>query len=114
MHLAANRVAGLIAVVACDKPPVGTLAAVLEHNMPSVILSDGSIRPGVDPETGELLDVVTAFQIAGDPDAEVRARVALHACPGPGQLRRDVHLQHHADLHRRARPGAAAHGVAGV
>ena len=49
-HLAANGVAGLIAVVACDKPPVGTVAALLEHNVPSVILSDGSIRPGSDPE----------------------------------------------------------------
>jgi len=84
VHLAANRVAGLIAVVACDKPPVGTVAALLEHNTPSVILSDGSIKPGVDPATGSRIDLVAAFQEAGDPDAEVRARVALHACPGQG------------------------------
>ena len=84
VHLTANSVAGLVAVVACDKPPVGTLAAVLEHNTPAVILSDGPIRPGVDPETGERIDLVTAFQAAGDPAAEVRARVALHACPGQG------------------------------
>ena len=84
MHLAANRVAGLIAVVACDKPPVGTVAALLEHNVPSVILSDGSIKPGHDPVTGERIDLVSAFQTAGDPDAELRARVALHACPGQG------------------------------
>ena len=31
--------------------------------------------------------------------------------PGAGQLRGHVHLQHDADLHRRARPGTAAHGV---
>ena len=84
MHLAANGVAGLIAVVACDKRPVGTVAALLEHNVPSVILSDGSIRPGVDPETGERIDIITAFQVASDPDDEVRARAALHACPGQG------------------------------
>ena len=35
-HLNANDVQGLIAVVACDKPPVGTLAAVLERNVPAV------------------------------------------------------------------------------
>ena len=52
VHLAANGVAGLIAVVACDKPPVGTLAAILENDTPAVILSDGSIHPGIDPETG--------------------------------------------------------------
>jgi dihydroxy-acid dehydratase len=83
MHLAANSVAGLIAVVACDKPPVGTLAAVLENDTPAVILSDGPIKPGIDPETGERIDLVTAFQ-AVDQDAEVRARLALSACPGQG------------------------------
>jgi dihydroxy-acid dehydratase len=84
MHLAANQVAGLIAIVACDKPPVGTVAALLEHNAPSVIMSDGSIRPGVDPATGAPIDIITAFQNASDPDQEVRARLALHACPGQG------------------------------
>jgi len=84
MHLRANEVAGLIAVVACDKPPVGTLAAVLEHNAPAVLLSDGSIKPGVHPETGDRIDLVTAFQVAGDPDPEARTLMALHACPGQG------------------------------
>jgi len=83
LHLAANSVAGLVAVVACDKPPVGTLAAVLENDTPAVILSDGPIRPGSDPETGARIDLVSAFQVA-DQDAEVRARFALHACPGQG------------------------------
>src|SRR5580704_14611890 len=83
VHLAANSVAGLVAVVACDKPPVGTVAAVLENNTPAVILSDGPIRPGIDPATGDRIDLVSAFQ-AADQDAEVRARFALHACPGQG------------------------------
>ena len=83
VHLAANSVAGLVAVVACDKPPVGTVAAVLENNTPAVILSDGPIRPGIDPETGARIDLVSAFQ-AADQDDEVRARYALHACPGQG------------------------------
>ena len=34
--------------------------------------------------TGERIDLVTAFQYAADPDPEVRARLALHACPGQG------------------------------
>jgi dihydroxy-acid dehydratase len=83
VHLAANGVAGLVAVVACDKPPVGTLAAVLENNTPAVILSDGPIRPGIDPATGDPIDLVSAFQMADQPD-DVRARYALHACPGQG------------------------------
>jgi len=84
LHLNANAVAGLIAVVACDKPPVGTLAAILERNAPAVLLSDGSIRPGSDPLTGERIDLVTGFQFASDPAPETRARIALHACPGQG------------------------------
>src|ERR1700722_18863352 len=83
VHLAANGVAGLVAVVACDKPPVGTVAAVLENNTPAVILSDGPIRPGIDPETGARIDLVSAFQVV-DQDADVRARYALNACPGQG------------------------------
>ncbi len=83
VHLAANGVAGLVAVVACDKPPVGTLAAILENDTPAVILSDGPIHPGTDPATGARIDLVSAFQVA-DQDAEVRARYALHACPGQG------------------------------
>ena len=84
LHLNSTGMAGLIAVVACDKPPVGTLAAILEHNAPAVLLSDGSIKPGIDPQTGERIDLVTGFQFAGDPDPATRARIALHACPGQG------------------------------
>ncbi|WP_420333731.1 dihydroxy-acid dehydratase [Roseibium sp.] len=83
-HLEASGLAGTIAVVACDKPPVGTMAAVLEHNEPAIIMSDGTIRPGRDPETGEMLDIVSAYQVAGHQDAAVRHRIACHACPGIG------------------------------
>jgi len=83
-HLEASGLAGTIAIVACDKPPVGTLAALLEHNQPAIIMSDGSIHPGHDPKTGETIDLVTAYQVAGHPDAEYRQHIACHACPGIG------------------------------
>lgn len=83
-HLSATGLAGTIAVVACDKPPVGTLAAMLEHNLPAIIMSDGPIRPGTDPETGEKIDIVSAFQVAGHPDPDYRHHIACHACPGFG------------------------------
>ena len=83
-HLEATGLAGTIAVVACDKPPVGTLAALLEHNQPAIIMSDGAIHPGTDPHTGEKLDIVSAYQVAGNPDAEYRHHIACHACPGYG------------------------------
>jgi len=111
-HLAANQIAGLIAVVACDKPPVGTVAAILEHNAPAVVLSDGSIRPGVDPVTGERIDLVSGFQTAGDRDAEVSG--GTPCLSRSGKLRRHVHLQHHADIHRGPRTRAASHGGSGI
>ena len=83
-HLSATGLAGTIAVVACDKPPVGTLSALLEHNLPSIIMSDGPIHPGKDPETGEALDIVSAYQVAGHPDPAHRHHIACHACPGYG------------------------------
>ncbi|BBK38462.1 dihydroxy-acid dehydratase [Allostella sp. ATCC 35155] len=83
-HLEATGLAGTIAVVACDKPPVGTLAALLEHNQPAIIMSDGPIHPGHDPVTGDALDIVSAYQVAGHTDAEFRNRIACHACPGIG------------------------------
>ena len=83
-HLEASGLAGTIAVVACDKPPVGTLAALLEHNQPGIIMSDGPIHPGKDPLTGELLDIVSAYQAAGHPDPAYRKHIACHACPGIG------------------------------
>ena len=83
-HLEATGLAGTIAVVACDKPPVGTLAALLEHNQPAIIMSDGPIHPGMDPNTGEALDIVSAYQVAGHPDPEYRHHISCHACPGFG------------------------------
>lgn len=83
-HLSASGLEGTIAVVACDKPPVGTLAGILEHNRPAIIMSDGPIRPGRDSETEEPIDIVTGFQVAGHPDAEYKKRIACEACPGYG------------------------------
>ncbi len=84
LHLSGSQAKGVIAVVACDKPPVGTLAAILEHNEPAIIMSDGSIRPGTDPETHEPIDIVSSFQIAADDDEAKKERYALNACPGCG------------------------------
>ncbi len=83
-HLSASGLEGVIAVVACDKPPVGTLAAILEHNRPAVIMSDGSIRPGTDSATGEPIDIITSYQLAGSDDEGLKRRIALEACPGFG------------------------------
>ena len=83
-HLSASGVEGLIAVVACDKPPVGTLAAILEHNRPAILMSDGSIKPGKDSVSGEAIDIITSYQIAGNDDDELKRRISMESCPGYG------------------------------
>ena len=84
-HLSATGLVGTIAVVACDKPPVGTLSALLEHNQPAIIMSDGSIHPAPDPDSkSQVIDLVSAYQAAGNPDPAYRSRIAQHACPGYG------------------------------
>ena len=83
-HLSATGLEGTIAVVACDKPPVGTVAAILEHNKPAIIMSDGPIRPGMDSITKERLDIISGFQVAGSEDEELKNRIACEACPGYG------------------------------
>ena len=41
-HLSASGLEGTVAVVACDKPPVGTLAAILEHDRPAIMFQDST------------------------------------------------------------------------
>lgn len=83
-HLSASGLEGTIAVVACDKPPVGTLAGLLEHDRPAIIMSDGPIRPGVDSATEQPIDIISGFQVAGHSDADFKKRIAREACPGYG------------------------------
>ncbi len=83
-HLSATGLEGLIAVVACDKPPVGTIAAVLEHNRPAIIMSDGSIRPGRDSQNGDPIDIISSYQIAGSDDENLKRRISFESCPGFG------------------------------
>ena len=83
-HLSASGLEGTIAVVACDKPPVGTLSAILEHNRPAIIMSDGPIRPGIDSVSNEPIDIISSYQIAGSDDEALKKRIACEACPGFG------------------------------
>ena len=83
-HLSASGLEGTIAVVACDKPPVGTVSAILEHTRPAIVMSDGPIRPGTDSVTKERIDIITGFQVAGSDDEEMKKRIACESCPGFG------------------------------
>jgi len=112
VHLAANGVAGLIAVVACDKPPSGRWPPCWRTTRPrSSCRTAPSTRASTPPR-------VIHRPRVGLPDGGPARRGAhpLRAArlSRSGQLRRHVHLQHHADVHRRFGSRAAAHGVAGI
>ena len=47
-------------------------------------MSDGSIKPGIDSVTKEPIDLITAYQLAGSDDEELKKRIACEACPGHG------------------------------
>ena len=47
-------------------------------------MSDGSIKPGIDSLTGEPIDIISSYQIAGSNDENLKKRIALEACPGYG------------------------------
>jgi len=47
-------------------------------------MSDGSIKPGIDSLTKEPIDLITAYQLAGSDDEELKKRIACEACPGYG------------------------------
>lgn len=82
-HLRGSKVEACIVVGACDKPQPGSVAAIVELNVHGINMSDGSIRPYIDPSTGERLDIVDGFQFA-NADQSTRDRIALNACPGYG------------------------------
>ena len=72
------------------------------------------IHPGTDPN--DRREARHRQRLSGR--RQSRRRISpphrLPCLPGLRQLRRHVHLQHHADLHRRRRHAAAAHGGAAV
>lgn len=80
---------GLIALPGCDKNMPGVVMAMGRLNRPSLMVYGGTIRAGELPETGEKLDIVSAFQSYGQYaygkiDDEERQNVVRHACPGRG------------------------------
>ena len=70
--------------------------------------------PAHDPKTGETHRPRERLPGRRPSRRRVSPPHRLPRLPRHRQLRRHVHLQHHADLHRRGRHAAAAHGGAAV
>lgn len=86
--VAAQWYDGLVAIPGCDKNMPGCLIAMGRLNRPSIMVYGGTIKPGRS-QTGQVLDIVSAFQsygefIAKKIDEPTRVDIVEHSCPGPG------------------------------
>ena len=77
-----------ISIPGCDKNMPGCLIAMARLNRPALMVYGGTIRPG-HSRSGEVLDIVSAFQsygafVAGSINEEQRGDIVRHACPGAG------------------------------
>ncbi len=77
-----------ISIPGCDKNMPGSVIAMGRVDRPSLMIYGGTIRAGVG-QSGEALDIVSAFQsygefIAGRITDDERADIVRHACPGAG------------------------------
>ena len=79
---------GCVAIPGCDKNMPGAIMAMARLNRPSLMVYGGTIAPGKS-ETGDTLDVVSAFQsygqyLAGQINEAQRKDIIRNSCPGPG------------------------------
>ena len=100
----------LVGLAGCDKSLPGMMMAMLRLNVPSVFMYGGSILPG--KFQGRDVTVVDVFEAVGQHAAgkHVRrgtARAGMRRLPVRRRVRRPVHRQHHGDVSRGDRPGAA-------
>ncbi|EXV06516.1 dihydroxy-acid dehydratase [Metarhizium robertsii] len=77
-----------ISLPGCDKNMPGVAIAFGRVNRPSIMVYGGTIKPGCG-QSGESLDIVSAFQaygqyITGEITEEQRFDIIRHACPGSG------------------------------
>ncbi len=77
-----------ISIPGCDKNMPGVLIAMGRVNRPSIMVYGGTIKAGCG-QSGEPLDVVSAFQaygqyLSGEITEEQRFDIIRHACPGGG------------------------------
>jgi len=79
----------LVTIPGCDKNMPGCVIAMSRLNRPAIMVYGGTIRAGKMPETGESLDIVSAFQsygefIYGKIEETERMEILKHSCPGQG------------------------------
>ncbi|MES2709579.1 MAG: dihydroxy-acid dehydratase [Verrucomicrobiota bacterium] len=80
---------GVVCIPNCDKIVPGMMMAAARVNIPSVFVSGGPMRAGLDPATGKALDLASVFEAVGQLSASKitdsrLAEIERHACPTCG------------------------------
>jgi dihydroxy-acid dehydratase len=80
---------GVVCIPNCDKIVPGMMMAAARVNIPAVFVSGGPMKAGVDPVTGQALDLASVFEAVGAHAAQVLsgedlARIERNACPTCG------------------------------
>ena len=80
---------GMVCIPNCDKIVPGMMMAAARVNIPAVFVSGGPMKAGVNPETGEVLDLNSVFvgvgaHSAGKLSVEQLTTLEQNACPTCG------------------------------
>ena len=80
---------GMVCIPNCDKIVPGMMMATARVNIPTVFVSGGPMRAGVQPSTGRVIDLISVFEgvgqlSAGTATEKELAEIEMNACPTCG------------------------------
>jgi len=80
---------GMVCIPNCDKIVPGMMMAAARVNIPTVFVSGGPMKAGVNPSTGQAIDLISVFEgvgkvSAGKMDEKELLEVEKNACPTCG------------------------------
>ena len=80
---------GMVCIPNCDKIVPGMMMAAARVDVPTVFVSGGPMKAGVQPSTGRTIDLITVFEgvgqvSAGKLDEKQLLELEQHACPTCG------------------------------
>ncbi|MGC8624240.1 MAG: dihydroxy-acid dehydratase [Phycisphaerae bacterium] len=80
---------GMVCIPNCDKIVPGMMMAAARVNIPTVFVSGGPMRAGVQPSTGRVIDLISVFEgvgqlSAGTTTEKELVEIEMHACPTCG------------------------------
>ncbi|NNM87102.1 MAG: dihydroxy-acid dehydratase [Phycisphaerae bacterium] len=80
---------GMVCIPNCDKIVPGMMMATARVNIPTVFVSGGPMKAGVQPSTGRVIDLISVFEgvgqlSAGKVSSKELKELEMHACPTCG------------------------------